>query len=353
MPSAGLYHVPLLRPLLRALIFAVTIETIFNRLLTVPDHGESASFLGSLGSSTARAGSLMFMISVVLLVASLVALANGSLRTPLWRGRLNTLISVGLLTLCALGISASLGPRGPTFAAAFNLIALAVHLAMIAVLYESRLDWSGRIFSVSLAGGLLCMSLANLSSMGMGFPWIAIPTSLAEPAMIAGRWLLMGAGVSAYAVFFPAEQKPGPLISTATYAVPAATAFTLIFGVVLQPSLLSRMAPGLVGRESGNLELVLTTGAAAAALFLIAATAIRGLANPFRRPRAFGLLLLLFSGYPHHVAYQHLLALLGVALLTVEDGAHLVPGSTSGDQQRSIAAGINLQMEGRSGIDAR
>lgn len=317
MPPPFITESPLLRALLRTLLFAATLETLLFRLLIIPETDDPESLFSGLHESAARAGGLMFFLAFVLVLASLVSLAHGALRQPRWRGGINTFISVTLLTLCALAITASTGPRGPFFAAAFGLLAMAAHAAMLATFFELRSDPAGRIFAVCLAGAMVCMTMSNLAALPLAW----IPAGMAAPAMVAGRWLLLFAGMAVFQAFSPPAFRllaAHPATHAAAYGVPAMGAFALIFGAVAHPPVLSRLAQGLLSHASGTLVLILTTSAAASALFLSSLTALKNMIDPLTSTRACGLILLIYAGYPHTVAYEHLLALLGVALLTVQ-----------------------------------
>jgi len=306
-------ELPLLRALLRTLLFAVTIEAVFYRLLTI-QTGATLPTVEDLRLSTSRGGAFMFFMAFLLLVPTLVIIAYAALRRPAWPGSLNAAASLGLLALVALGISASLGPRGPAFALGFAVIATLLSLAMLAGMFESREDTAGKAFAVVLAAAMVSLLVQTAGDRTALLGFNAIPQDVAAGAAASARWLLFACGALAYPAFCPASARPS--ISAASYGVSAASAFTVIVGVVVHPPLLSRIESGLGPLSSGPIALIATAGAASAAVFLMMLTVFRAFPDPLLHARACGLLFLMFAGFPHEIAYQHLLAILGVALLT-------------------------------------
>jgi len=315
MHTPSFSEAPLVRALLRALLFAASIEAIFHRLLTIPARS-ARPWVEGLHVSTERAGLLMFYVAFALLIPTLLAIAYSTLRSPAWSGGLNALVWLGLLALTAMTISAAFGPRGPAFALGFSLLAAAVALAMLSGLYEARSDLAGRAFAVLLAGAVACMAssgavdlLGRIAPYRPGFPVAAVAA--------AGQWLFIAAGLLAFPAFAPeAGSRPGVVGHAAGLGLSAASAFTLIVGVVAHPPILSRLGASLGAAWPGSGAGIATTAAAAAALFLTLLTCVSIFNDPEGRGRAYGLLLLLLAGYPHGIAYQHLLALAGLALLT-------------------------------------
>ncbi len=308
---------PLLRAVLRALLFAAVLETLFYRLLTLPARAPGSPWLEDLHVSTGRAGQMMFFVAFLFLLPALVSIAYGALRHPRWPGLTNGVVAIGILTLTVLAVSASVNPHGPIFALGFGSLSLMVQLGMLAGMFERRTDPAGRALAVLLAGALLCMWLSNGVDLAerVSLPWLS--PGLHTPAASAGMWLLFGAGAMSFFAFSPpAPTAPGRAASAATYGLPAASAFALIVGAVVHPPLLSRLGTVFGVPGSGTLAVILTTSAAATALFLVLLTAIRGLRDPGFRTRAAGLVFLVLAGYPHRIAYEHLLAVLGVALIT-------------------------------------
>lgn len=317
MHPSPIFEAPLIRALLRTLLFAAILEALFYRLLTIPAGPPRPQWVTGLHESTGRAGLLMFFLAFLVLLPTLIAIAYATLRHPAWPGPLNGFVSVGLLTMSALAVSASFGPRGPAFALGFTVLGLALVLAMLAGFFERCGDGRIRAFAVFLGGSIFCLSVAEtaglVASMGL-FPRMPVLTGA---ALSGGWWLLFAAGALAFLAFSPdsrGDEGLGRIL--ATYGLPAATAFGLVFGVFFEPSLLSRLAPALGTGEGGLLPDIAKTGSAAAALFLVAVTVIRGAGHPRTRPVALGLLFLVLSGFPRLVAYQHLLSVLGVALVT-------------------------------------
>jgi len=308
---------PILRSFLRALLFAVLIETIFYRLLTIPARSPAWPWIEDLHVSTGRAGELMFTIAFALLVPTILGLAYAALRTPAWPGSLNGLVGVGLLTLVALTVLAALSPAGPVFAIGFSSIAVLVSLGMLSGMYESREDLPGRLFAVTLAGSLACMAAATGSEWMRLLSGPGLPGSIDRPVKSAGMWLLFAAGVLAFPAFGTlAGAARGVMGRAATYGVSTATAFAFVVGAVAHPPLLANLQDTLGPGSPGSLAVILRTGAASAAVFLVVFTSLRGLLQTESRVRAYGLLFLLLSGYPHRIAYQHILGVLGLALVT-------------------------------------
>jgi hypothetical protein len=258
----------------------------------------------------------MFIIAFAFLLPTLLTIAYASLRSPAWPGGLNALVAMGLLAMVVLGISMAFDARGPVFALGFTLLAAMVGLAMLAGLYERDPEISSRVFAILLAGALVCATLSTSADLIRHVaPWRA---PFPEPAVAAAaRWLLAGAGLAAFPAFSPDGPAPsGAGRMAAGLGLSAASAFVLIFGAVAQPSFLSRIAGALRFGSSGSLSGILYISAAAAAVFLTLLTAFRCFSVAESRARAYGLLFVLLAGWPHRIAYQHLLALAGVALLT-------------------------------------
>ncbi|MBI3448341.1 MAG: hypothetical protein HY049_05425 [Acidobacteria bacterium] len=315
MSSAAFLEIPLVRALLRTLLFTTVLEAIFYRLLTLPP-GLSSAWSGDVQGSTSRAGLLMFMIGFALLVPALIAIAYAALRAPAWPHGMNPLVSIGLLAAAALGVSAAFGPRGPVFALGFALLTAFLSLLMLASLYETRADLAGRLFAVLLGAHVITAALSGAAELANQMaPFRAPFPPLAMAA--AARWLLILAGLAAFPAFAPAmESVERPLERAAGFGFSAASAFTLILGAVVHPASLSRVGAALGVGPALSLPVVLRTAAAATALFLTVLTACRCFARPDTRLTAYGLAFILLSGHPHRVAYEHLLAVCGLALLS-------------------------------------
>jgi hypothetical protein len=312
-PSAA----PLLPAVLRTLLFTAVIEAIFHRVLTIPARSEAWPWLARAHVTTGRAGQLMAFVSLALVLAASLGVAYAALRAPAWPGALNPLVALGLVGLVGMVVLASLGSPGPAFAAGFAILALAVGWGMLAGMYDGREDLPGRAFAVALAGAMTCGTAGTLSDLWADMTGSAAARALAEPWESAGRWLLCGAGALAFPAF------SGPLRPfarftdrAAAYGVSAASAFTLAVGVAAHPPILDRLAGAAGPPQASAVGRVAAAGAACAALFLATFTACRGLAEERGRARGFGILFLVLAGYPHASAYQHLLALTGLALLT-------------------------------------
>jgi len=318
MLTPSFTEAPFVRALLRTLLFAASIEAIFYRLLTIPPTS-SWGWVEELHVSTARGGVLMFMVAFALLLPTLLTIAYSTLRAPAWPGGLNALVAMGILALLALGISAGLSPRGPAFALAFSVLAASVALAMLAGMYDARQDLAGRFFAVSLSGAIVCMAASGAVDLAARI----LPGRFAFPTAAvaaAGRWLFITSGLAAFPAFASETNASlGAAGRAAGLGLSVASAFTLVVGAVAHPPLLSRVggALGIASTDSmGSIPDILRTSAAAAALFLTTQTALRIFPAVEGPGRAYGLLFILLAGYPHRIAYQHLLALTGVALVT-------------------------------------
>ncbi len=317
MPPSPIFEAPLLRALLRTLLFAAILEALFYRLLTIP--AESARpWLEGVHASTARAGMLMFFVAFLLLLPTLITVAYAALRLPAWPPPLNGFISIGLLTISALGVSASVGPRAPSFALGFTVLGLLLSLAMLAGFFERQESPAARWFAVALGGSLTSISVAEAAGLASTLDLIPRSPVLISAALSSAWWLLFAAGGLAYFAFAPltvngAGGRAGRL---ATLGLSTVSSFGLILGAFFHPAILQRVAPALGTGAGGMLADVFKVSAAAAALFLVSLTALRGLALPHLRAASLGLIFLLLAGYPRVVVYQHLLSLLGVVLIT-------------------------------------
>jgi hypothetical protein len=85
----------ILKALFRTLAFAVIIEALFNRLVTIPAQSVSRPWVESLHASTGRAGDLMFVLSFALLLPTLLAIAYASMRAG--AGSLHAFVAVGVI----------------------------------------------------------------------------------------------------------------------------------------------------------------------------------------------------------------------------------------------------------------
>jgi hypothetical protein len=316
MQPSPVFEAPLVRALLRTLLFAALLETVFFRLISIPAGAGEQAWLNNLHASTNRAGMLMFFLAFLVLIPTMISIAYATLRLPAWPGYLNGLISMGLLTLSALAVSASVGPKGPAFALGFTVLGLLLSLAMLAGFYERQPTGAARGFAVALAGSLVCFSVAEGGGLAASLGLIPRSPVLEPASMAGGWWLLFAAGVLAFFTFAPGAEAGPRAGRAAAYGLSAATAFGLALGVIFQPAILQGIRPALGSGSWGLLPDIFRTGAAVAALFLVSLTAIRGLQRPALRPRALGLIFLVLAGYPRWVAYQHLLSVVGVVLIT-------------------------------------
>ena len=316
MTSSPIFDSPLVRAFLRSLLFTATLEAVFYRLLTIPSGPGRPGWLSALHASTGRAGVLMFFVAFLVLLPTLISIAYATLRHPAWPPAINGLVSVGLLMLASLAVAASIGPRGAGFALGFSALGLILSLAMLAGYYERCGSPQARAFAVALAGALLCLTLAEAGGLLATLHVMPRAPVLTGAALSGGMWLLFGSGVLAFLAYGPEAGKGmGAASRAATYALPAATAFGLVFGITFRPEIFSRLAQ-LPGAGGGFVPGILRTGSAAAATFLVGVTVIRGIGIPRMRALSTGLVFLVLSGYPREVAYQHLLSVLGVILIT-------------------------------------
>jgi len=333
MSASPIAESPIVRALLRTLLFAASIEAIFARLLTLPASSESLPWIGGLRESTGRAGDMMSWVALAVLVPSLLGVAHAALRFPAWPGRANSLAAVGSLALVALWLSGSLLPQAPLLAAAFGPVALVVNLAMLAGMYEARSDVAGRAFAVALAGSLLCMNVHALADLAGRASTLSLRPTVRDAVAGAGIWLFLAAGALAFPAFAPsAAESGGRMERAATLGLSAAPAFALILGAATQSPILQRLIEGLGAETGPPAAVVLRSGTAAAALFLVVLTGFRGIGRPDLRARAYGLFFLLLAGYPHLHGYEHMLAVLGVALV-----------SASPPPRPSLSVGVRLE----------
>lgn len=325
MSPPAFAEAPIVRALLRALLFATIIEAIFFRLLELPARLPLPAWAPDLRVTTSRAGMLMFFVAYGLSLGAMLSIAYASLRRPAWPGPLNALGSLGLLALTALGMSAAIFSQGPAFALGFGLIALTVSLGMLAGMFETRQDAAGRAFAILLAAALVCLTLQSAVDLSSMLPLRALPVRWHEPLAAAGRWLFFAAGALAYAAFAPRARADGAVRTAAAYGVPAMASFALILAVVARPAVLESVA-GAAGPDGARSAIgILETSVAAAATFLVLFSALRAMMTPALRTNGYGLLFLLLSGVPHRIAYQHLLGVLGVALVSAADCAPPLP----------------------------
>ncbi len=301
---------PLLMVFLRALIFVGLTEAIFFRLLPAPDGGP-ASWLFELHESLSRAGRFTFLLAFFFAMIALITIGAGTLRHHTWPPGLNGFLSVCMVSLAALGLSAFFVGRGPIFAIGFTVLSFLAMLFMAMHAFSVSPSIWGRVFAVSYASVVLCSTVGStiqfseFASTPDG--GVALVTGLIEPALSAGEICLAFAAVAAFMAWFDFERlersRTSPWTVAVISAIPAAC---LAAGSLLAPEGFT-----FLGEDPHPLRVVLLSSA----LFLGTLTASANLIDPENKARGYGLLLLVLAGFPLRITHQDMLMVLGAALV--------------------------------------
>ncbi|HET6372094.1 MAG TPA: hypothetical protein VFG76_02225 [Candidatus Polarisedimenticolia bacterium] len=334
---------PLLLSFLRALSFVGVTEAIFRRLLPEPVSSRPGTSLERIHVSLSEAGEWTFSFAFILVTLALVAVASRALRHRHWPAGLNGFLVVCFACLAMLGLSAMVVAYGPLFPIGFTalsgltLVALAMHS------FSARRSWWDRAFAVFYTSAILCSLLSSMSRLSLALPADASARrvlgaldGLSGPALSAGRMALTLASVAAFMAYCDfgrdsAENRwsrfGGPI------ALSSLAAIAFMAGCLLAPPDIA-----LLGFGPPPATVLLLT----CALFLAGMAATANLFSPERRGLGYGLLLLILAGFPLRIAYEHMLMVLGAALIFIpERGPELLEVSLP----RFISAGTNDEGE--------
>ena len=246
---------------------------------------------------------LMAILVVILLgVVSLTLRAWGA-----WTWAGPALIVMGLWTLPRLLL------RSPAQQMAYDLLALAISMAILSTFFASSDRPAPRAFALLLAAALACGAYANLSGVleragGSGLLF-------EQAGRQAGSLLALACGALAPSMLPGAvDRKDRRAFPQAVLAATLAGLFLVLYGRPQAP------APGGSRWSLGwSWDLPfpdeLVSFLYAGVLFLFLFSLFRALGDPRWRLRGYGLAFLFLAGAWHHIPYQHLLGLIALVLL--------------------------------------
>ncbi len=297
-----------LRQLTAVLVPAVVAEAVLLRLVTrvgvhLPKDGsvtalfEAASFLGSLAFNFAS-----------LLAIALAALVLGSVtqRMDNWASR----VVVGFLSLAMLsGLALTLTTGSPLADALFGLAAVTlVGFIGLVLAREAGLSTGARTSLALMVFAYFCYQYYALSHLFYRIMDYGSLPPLSVEILRLGELLVVGAAVAAFWAWgLPRWSSVGRRGIAAVAAVLAALTLAAL-SPVSTTAILALWTTGL------SLFLPFPIYLLALALYLLTLVACWRSGAPFAT--AAGLLLVLLAGYMAEATYQHLLLILGVALLS-------------------------------------
>lgn len=307
---------PILRSLVPTLLLAASAEMFISRVLA---HGGLFWLRGGRpGPPLARLLDALafafFNFSMLLAVGVLALLGIAALSRRTWPRPLGRALPVGLAAFAAFALVRSL-LQGAVAQAAFDAAALALSLAVLAPFFADGSRRVTQAFAVLLGASLACGAAAGLTeALGLaGGP----AGALLAPARRAEELLALAAACAAAGLVpWPRDEAeatrafPQAILA----ALPAAAFFLLHARLAADPTEAPRWRLGWLS------DLPMPAAAMgllyAAVLFLFLFTALRAIADPRWRARGYGLAFLFLAGVHYQIAYQHLLGMIGLVLVT-------------------------------------
>jgi hypothetical protein len=313
-PPAERLH-PVLRSLVPTLLAAAAAEMIVSRLLTQgsvfwPAAGSPdrivAGFLDHLAFT-------LFNFSMVMAVGVLALMGIAGLVYGAGIGPLGRALATAWVGFAFWGLFRAY-LNGPLAQALFSVASLLLALIALAPLFGGASRTAARAFTVLLGASLACGAVAAILE-ALGGPGTAGPT-LVLSARRAGELLALAAGAVATALVpFPdPESDSAAAFPPALLAALPAAAFFLMQASTGRSGVTPRWTLGWLGEH--GVPPVLGGLVHATVMFLFLFAVFRALADPRWRIRGYGLGFLFIAGIQYRIAYQHLLALIGLLLLT-------------------------------------
>ena len=303
---------PVLMAFLRSLAFVGITEAVFYRLLPAPASSQTGP-MAQLHASLYAAGNLTFHLAFFVVTLALMHVAYRTLRQSVWPRGFNAFLALCLLCLSALGVAAFTMGGGPGFAILFTVVSLTATLLLAMHAFSIAGSAWVRAFAVCYCGALVCSAVGTIARLaGDTTSWRSAGEQLHLRALPGGEVLLVAAGLLSFMAFyeFGWDRSPHGPERGGTKMLPLLLGLVagagLAGGCLLAPERLA-----LLGPNPGAARVIMLS----AALFLGTTTAAAGLLDPDGRLQGYGLLLLLLAGFPMRIAYQHLLVVLGAALL--------------------------------------
>jgi len=264
-----------------------------------------AAFLDSLGYT-------FFNFSVVMAIGLLCVIGFASRPLRIWPSPWSAWIGPGLVLFSLWSLLRAfvptLAPEG-----LYHLTSLVLALGLLSAFFTESAGTGQRTFAVLLAAALMCSAWTAISEglRRLG----ALP--LEVPSGRAGELLALAAGAVAPGLI-PHRHHERSIKHAFPHATLAAIPAALFFLVY------ARRAGDPFGAPRWSLgwtrDLPLPEGfdglLYAGVMFLFLFALIRALSDPAWRVRGFGLAFLFLAGIQYRIAYQHLLGLIGLVLLT-------------------------------------
>lgn len=300
----------LLRPLLPFLLASAAAEMLISRVLL---QG-GIFWVRRLSANTVfvldQMDTLAFTFSIIMALGLLVLLGFLSLRLRFWPAPLPTWVGPGLMLFAAWSLLQAFLP-GVAPVVLYHAASLLLALAMLSSYFGISERGAPRGFSVLLSASLTCGAYAAVAEAvreSWTLPW-------KQAALQSGELLALGCGAVAPALL-PREG------GNDRHAFPRATLAAIAAGLYLLLEV--RAASGLGEEPSWHLGWMrdlpfpapFTGLVYAGVLFLFLYALFRALGAPRWRLRGYGLAFLFLAGIHYRIAYQHVLGLIGLVLLT-------------------------------------
>ncbi len=306
---------PLLRTILPALLYSAGLEMLLSRVVSPRDGlfsipGRQANPVLQALLDQVSVTLYHFALWMAVIVVILLGLNTLATRT---RGIAASWVGPGLLLLGIWSLARFLVDT-PALDLAYQFLSLGVALGILYGLFGNGEDRPTRAFAVLASAALACGAYVAISQILRETG--GVPLRLHQAARMSGELLALGCGALVPALLPWSEQEqrhPNRFHQGILAALPAGL-FLLLF---------SRRQVGFPEPRRWNhgwsWDLPLPQELAgllyAGVLFLFFFAVFRALWEPRWRLRGYGLAFLFLAGLQHRIAYQHLLALMGLILL--------------------------------------
>jgi hypothetical protein len=306
---------PLLRTILPALLYAAGMEMVLSRIVS-PRHGLFAipgrhanPFLRTLLD---QIDVTLFHFALLLSVVVVILLGMASLGTGARKSPFSSWVGPGMILLGVWSL-ARFFLDTPALNLAYQLLSLSLALGILVALFGTADTRASRAFAILVAAALTCSAYVGVSHLlnEMG----AAPFRLHDAVRRSSELLALASGALVPALVASNDGKEEDGFAPALLAaVPAGLFLLLLHRRATGPPEPQRWSMGW----SWDLPLPadLMGLLYAAVLFLFFFALFRALWEPRWRLRGYGLAFLFLAGLHHRIVYQHLLALMGLFLLT-------------------------------------
>ena len=309
----------MLRPLLPVLLTAAAAEMFIGRVLA----GGGIFWIRRLDPKAHRwldgTGQLTFSFAIIMALGVLMLLGFVSMRLRFWPAPMPIWLGPCLVVFALWSPVAAFFPRAMPL---YHGLALLVAISMLGAYFGAGQRASARSFAVLLSASLACSTygLVAESRPAWDLPW-------KHSALQSAELLALACGAVAVALL-PSRTEDARAFSYATMAA-IPPGLYLLLG-------LRTDGTGSPPWDLGWMrELPLPDPFArlvySGVMFLFLFAMFRALGNRHSRVRGYGLAFLFLAGIHHRIAYQHLLGLIGLVLLTggapVEEPAEISPAA--------------------------